>query len=170
MHGSVDPNGGGGDAAASSNTGRARATAPSSPCAPSAVGNGDAPVPVGVNLDGLLPGTTYHFRFGATNVGRHRLRRGPDAADPRRHLRHERRALPADRHRSKPEPTKCRKGQVRKKGRCVKKQRHHRKKQARSRRTGERRMTRRGSGAALPAWAATARRAARGAGRRAPPS
>ena len=68
VHGTVDPN-----AAAVSRCVVEYGTGPGygaeQPCAPSAVGNGDAPISVGVDLDGLRPGTTYHFRFAATNSG-----------------------------------------------------------------------------------------------------
>ena len=88
VHGSVDPNG----AAVTGcvvEYGTGTGYGAEQPCAPSAVGNGDAPVPVGVDLSDLRPGTTYHFRFTATNLGGAGLRGGPDAAHPRRHLRHQ---------------------------------------------------------------------------------
>jgi hypothetical protein len=139
VHGTVDPN-----AAAVSSCvveyGTGSGYGAELPCAPTSVGNGDAPVPVGVDLDGLLPGTTYHFRFSATNLGG--TAHGPDrtlrtlddtcdtndALCPPRHLVQE------------PEPTQCKKGQVRKKGRCVRKQRNHRKRKRHAKASrGERR-------------------------------
>ncbi len=103
------------------------------PCAPSAVGSGDVPVPVGVNLTGLAPGTTYHYRLSATSIGGtaygadQTLRTLDDSCDTNAAL-----CPPPDRIRKEvTQPTKpCRKGFVRKKGNCVKKKRkparHHR--------------------------------------------
>ena len=95
------------------------------PCAPSSVGNGDAPVAVGVDLRGLRPGTTYHFRFTATNLGGsaygadQTLRTLDDTCDTNDAL------CPVRVIPSESSTKKCRKGQVRKKGRCVKRK-HHR--------------------------------------------
>jgi len=38
------------------------------PADPAPIGDGDAPVPVSVKLDGLQPGFEYHFRVAATNA------------------------------------------------------------------------------------------------------
>lgn len=67
VHGSVDPNGAGSDCTVEYGAGESYGS--SAPCVPGAVGAGDSPVPVGVNLTGLVPSTTYHFRFSSTNGG-----------------------------------------------------------------------------------------------------
>jgi hypothetical protein len=124
VHGSVDPN----LAAVSScvvEYGTGTGYGAQQPCAPSAVGNGDAPVQVGADLTGLRPGTTYHFRFSATGSGGtangadQTLRTLDDTCDTNQAL------CPALATPAEPEVRKCRKGQVRRKGRCVKR-RHHR--------------------------------------------
>ena len=123
VHGSVDPNG----AAVTRcvveyGTGTGYGT--EQPCAPSSVGNGDAPVAVGVDLGDLRPGTTYHFRFSATNLGGsaygadQTLRTLDDTCDTNEAL------CPVPVTTSEPSAKKCGKGQVRKKGRCVKRKRH----------------------------------------------
>ncbi len=127
VHGTVDPN-----AAAVSRCVVEYGTGPGygaeQPCAPSAVGNGDAPISVGVDLDGLRPGTTYHFRFAATNSGGtaygpdRTLRTLDDSCDTNDAL------CPPMLRVEEREATRCKKGQIKKKGRCVKKQRNHKKK------------------------------------------
>jgi hypothetical protein len=103
------------------------------PCAPSAVGNGDAPVPVGVDLNGLRPDTTYHFRFSATNSGGaaygadQTLRTLDDTCDTNEALCPV--AIPVE-----PRVTKCARGKVRRNGRCVKRKRSRG--HARNRRNG----------------------------------
>ncbi len=124
VHGSVDPNG-----AAVTRCVVEYGTGPGygaeQPCAPTSVGNGDAPVAVGVDLRGLRPGTTYHFRFTATNSGGsaygadQTLRTLDDTCDTNDAL------CPVRVIPSESSTKKCRKGQVRKKGRCVKRK-HHR--------------------------------------------
>jgi hypothetical protein len=133
VHGSVDPN-----AAAVSRCVVEYGTGPGygaeQPCAPSAVGNGDAPVPVGVDLNGLRPGTTYHFRFSATSSGGtaygadQTLRTFDDSCDTNDAL------CPVISIPAEPRVTKCAKGRVRRNGRCVKRKRHRG--HARSRRNG----------------------------------
>jgi hypothetical protein len=97
-----------------------------SPCAPSAVGGGDAFVPIGVNLTGLLPGTTYHYRLVATGAGGTAhgddatFRTLDDTCDSNA-------ALCAPLPKASPVPVFCGKGRVLKRGRCVKRKRHHRK-------------------------------------------
>jgi uncharacterized repeat protein (TIGR02543 family) len=68
VHGSVDPNG------AEVNRcvveyGTTTAYGAQAPCAPSGIGQGTSPVPIGANLTELAPGKTYHFRISASNVG-----------------------------------------------------------------------------------------------------
>lgn len=105
------------------------------PCAPSAVGAGTAPVPIGANLTGLLPGTTYHFRLSVTSSGGISLgadrtfRTLDDTCDSNQALC----PLLTPIHRA--ETKSCRKGFVLKRGRCVKK-RHHRKARRHHRRGG----------------------------------
>jgi hypothetical protein len=123
VHGTVDPN-----AASVSRCVVEYGTGPdygaAQPCAPSVVGNGDAPVPVGVDLDGLLPGTTYHFRFSATNSGGtaygadRTLRTLEDTCDTNEAL------CPALAIPTESGVRKCAKGKVRRNGRCVKRNRH----------------------------------------------
>jgi hypothetical protein len=124
VHGSVDPN----EAAVSRcvvEYGTGPGYGAEQPCAPSSVGNGDAPVAVGVNLHDLRPGTAYHFRFTATNSGGsaygsdQTLRTLDDTCDTNEAL------CPVVAIPVEPRATKCGKGQVRRKGRCVKR-RHHR--------------------------------------------
>lgn len=103
-----------------------------SPCAPSAVGGGTAPVPIGVNLAGLLPGTTYHYRLSATSSGGTSLgadqtfRTLDDTCDSNEAL------CPPVTPIHRAETKSCRKGFVLKRGSCVKKKhrrkarRHHR--------------------------------------------
>ena len=105
------------------------------PCAPSAVGNGESFVPIGANLTGLQPGTTYHYRLTATNVGGtangadRTVRTLDDSCDTNELL--------CPRPVLTPPPPKCRKGLVLKKGRCVK--RGKRNKKSRRRGKGARR-------------------------------
>jgi hypothetical protein len=102
------------------------------PCAPSAVGNGESFVPVGVNLSGLQPGTTYHYRVSATSIGGtaygfdQSFRTLDDTCDSNAALC----ATPVIRN----ERPTCRKGFTFKKGRCVRKRRRH--KEARRRHGG----------------------------------
>ncbi len=110
-------------------------------CAPSTVGGGDAAVPIGANLSGLLPGTTYHFRVSATNSGGtavgadQTFRTLDDSCDSNAAL-----CPPAPR--PEPETSKilkhCKKGFALKRGRCVKKKSHGRKSGARSHRGSRR--------------------------------
>jgi hypothetical protein len=106
-----------------------------SPCAPSAVGAGTAPVPIGANLIGLQPGTTYHFRLSATSSGGISLgadqtfRTLDDTCDSNQAL------CPPVTLIHRAETKSCRKGFVLKRGRCVKK-RHHRKARRHHRRGG----------------------------------
>ena len=68
VHGSVNPNG-----AAITHCvveyGTGASYGAQSPCAPSALGDGEAFMPIGVNLSDLRPGTVYHYRVSASNVG-----------------------------------------------------------------------------------------------------
>jgi hypothetical protein len=123
VHGSVDPN----QAAVSScivEYGTGPAYGADAPCAPSSVGNGDTPILVGVDLDGLRPGTTYHFRFSATNSGGtaygtdQTLQTLEDTCDTNEAL------CPVVSVPRESRVTKCAKGRVRKNGRCVKRKRH----------------------------------------------
>jgi uncharacterized repeat protein (TIGR02543 family) len=133
VHGSVNPNG----ARVTScviEYGTSASYGAASACAPSAIGAGEAPVPIGVNLDGLLPGTVYHYRLSAMNVGGtafgddQTFRTLDDTCDTNEALC----PVPA----GEPRPKRCRKGRVLRKGRCVKRRHHHRRK---ARRHGHRR-------------------------------
>jgi len=106
------------------------------PCAPSAVGSGDSPVPVGVDLSGLTPGSIYHFRFSAGSVGGRSdgldqtFRTLDDTCDSNQALCPPRKPI------SRPAPKKCKKGFALKRGKCVKKKK--RKKKARHKRGSDR--------------------------------
>jgi Divergent InlB B-repeat domain len=130
VHGSVNPNG-------ASVTkcvieyGTSTAYGAQSPCAPSGVGSGEAPVPIGVNLADLLPGIVYHYRLSATTVGGtangsdQTFRTLDDTCDTNEAL------CPAIRPFEEARPKRCKKGRVLRKGRCVKRKRHrHRKRGA----------------------------------------
>lgn len=94
------------------------------PCAPSAVGNGDALVPIGANLTELLPGTVYHYRLSATQIGGtafgqdQTFRTLDDTCDTNEAL------CPAIAVFEEARPKRCKKGRVLRKGRCVRKKRH----------------------------------------------
>jgi Divergent InlB B-repeat domain/NHL repeat len=123
VHGSVNPNG-------ASVTkcvieyGTSTAYGAQSPCAPSGVGSGEAPVPIGANLADLLPGTVYHYRLSATTVGGtangsdQTFRTLDDTCDTNEAL------CPAIRPFVEARPKRCRKGRVLRKGRCVKRKSH----------------------------------------------
>jgi hypothetical protein len=103
-----------------------------SPCAPSAIGEGEAFVPIGVNLDGLQPGTVYHYRLSATGMGGtahgqdQTFRTLDDTCDTNEAL------CPPLQPVEEPKPRKCGKGRVLRRGHCVKRRRHrHRRKRAR---------------------------------------
>ena len=85
VHGSVDPNG-----AAVTGCVVEYGTGPGygaeQPCAPSSVGNGDAPVAVGVDLARPAAGHDLPLPLHRDEPGGVGLRGGPDAAHPRRHL------------------------------------------------------------------------------------
>ena len=109
-----------------------------SPCAPSAVGNGDAPVPIGVNLTDLQAGQIYHFRLSASSIGGtvygadQTFRTLDDTCDTKKAL------CPAEvAPLAETQPRTCKSGFVLRKGRCVKKKGRHKK--ARIRRRGSRR-------------------------------
>ena len=91
-------------------------------------------MPVGVDLDGLRPGTTYHFRFSATSSGGtaygadQTLRTLEDTCDTNEAL------CPVVAIPAEARTTKCAKGKVRRNGRCVKRKRHRA--HARNRRNG----------------------------------
>jgi hypothetical protein len=109
------------------------------PCAPSAVGSGNATVPIGVNLVGLAPGTTYHYRLRATSLGGTSLGADQtfttlaDTCDSNQALCPPRKTAPRSE-----EPRSCKKGFVLKRGNCVKKKKHHRRKARRHHRRGGR--------------------------------
>jgi hypothetical protein len=109
-----------------------------SPCAPSAVGAGNAPVPVGVNLTGLAAGTVYHYRLTATSIGGpssgadQTFRTLDDTCDSNAAL------CPVAVLTHPVEPRTCRKGFVLKRGNCVKKKKAHRRKGRRHHRGGGR--------------------------------
>jgi uncharacterized repeat protein (TIGR02543 family) len=95
------------------------------PCAPSAIGNGEAAVPIGANLTDLQPGTTYHYRVSAVSIGGvahgadQAFRTLDDTCDSNAALC----VAPVVRS----EPPTCRKGFTLRNGRCVtKKHRKHR--------------------------------------------
>jgi hypothetical protein len=106
-----------------------------SPCAPSALGGGEAFVPIGVNLTDLAPGTVYHYRVSASNIGGtaygqdQTFRTLDDTCDTNEAL------CPPRPRVEEPKPRRCGKGRVLRKGRCVKRKRHHHRK---SRRHGSR--------------------------------
>jgi hypothetical protein len=131
VHGSVDPNGAEVTRCVVE-YGTSASYEAAAPCAPSAVGNGASFIPIGVNLTGLLPGTTYHYRLSATSVGGtgygddQTLRTFDDTCDTREAL------CPAIAVVKKTRT--CGKGLVLKQGRCVKKRRHH--KRSHKRHTG----------------------------------
>jgi hypothetical protein len=106
------------------------------PCSPSAVGSGDSPVPVGADLSGLAPGTTYHFRFSAIGIGGRSdgsdqiFRTLDDTCDSNDALCPPRRSI------ARGATPKCKKGFVLKRGKCVKKK--HRRKARRHHRKGNR--------------------------------
>jgi hypothetical protein len=106
------------------------------PCSPSAVGSGDSPVPVGVHLSGLAPGTTYHFRFSATGVGGRSdgldqtFRTLDDSCDSNQAL------CPPLKPTTRTTPKKCKRGFALKRGKCVKRKKKARRKRGSSRRAG----------------------------------
>jgi hypothetical protein len=128
VHGSVDPNGAASDCTVEYGAGESYEH--SAPCVPGAVGTGDSPVPVGVNLTGLIPSTTYHFRFSSTNGGGvahgadQTFRTLDDSCDSNGALCPARVLTPEGHKR-------CKKPRVLSKGRCLRKnhrhaRRHHR--------------------------------------------
>ena len=130
VHGSVDPNG-----AAITHCvveyGTGASYGAQSPCAPSALGDGEAFMPIGVNLSDLRPGTVYHYRVSASNVGGtaygqdQTFRTLDDSCDTNEAL------CPPAKPVEEPKSRRCGKGRVLRKGHCVKKRRHHRSKRAR---------------------------------------
>ena len=137
-HGSVNPNG-----ATVTRCVVEYGTSPSYgsqiPCAPSGLGNGDAFVPIGANLTDLLPGTVYHYRLSATQIGGtafgqdQTFRTLDDTCDTNEALCPAVIAFEESRRR------KCGKGRVLKKGRCVRKKKRHRGRAGHGRRRGARR-------------------------------
>jgi hypothetical protein len=138
VHGSVDPNGAAVTRCAIE-FGVTQSYGSERPCAPSGVGNGEAFVPVGANLTGLEPGTVYHYRLVAANVGGtgfgadQTFRTLDDTCDSNQAL------CPPIVSIADPQPSRCRKGQVRKKGRCVKKRKARKKSRRHPVRRGDRR-------------------------------
>jgi hypothetical protein len=143
VHGSVNPNG-----AAITHCvveyGTAISYGAQSPCAPSALGGGETFVPIGVNLTDLAPGTVYHYRVSASNLGGtahgqdqtfHTL---DDSCDTNEAL------CPPPPPSWEPKRRKCGKGRVRRTGHCVKRRRHHRGKRGRKHRQNHRHATRGG--------------------------
>jgi hypothetical protein len=134
VHGSINPNG-----AAITHCvveyGTGASYGAQSPCAPSALGGGEAFVPIGVNLTDLAPGTVYHYRVSASNIGGtaygqdQTFRTLDDTCDTNEAL------CPPRPRVEEPKPRRCGKGRVLRKGRCVKRKRHHNRK---SRRHGSR--------------------------------
>jgi hypothetical protein len=130
VHGSVNPNG----ARVTScviEYGTTTAYGAESPCAPSAIGDGEAFVPVGVNLIDLLPGTVYHYRLSASNLGGgahgqdQTFRTLDDTCDTNEAL------CPPAKPLEEPRLKHCGKGRVLRKGHCVKKRRHRQRKRSR---------------------------------------
>lgn len=86
-----------------------------------AIGSGGSPVNAAIDVSGLFSTTTYHFRAVATNeVG---TEVGPDQSFT---------TTPPPPEAAPPAPTRCKRGFVRRRGKCVKKKhssrhRHHRK-------------------------------------------
>jgi hypothetical protein len=80
------------------------------------IGSDASPRSVSTAVTGLQPGTTYHYRVAATNL----LGTTYDANGTFS-------TLPAPREEVKPPPKKCKKGFVKRRGRCVKRNRGKRK-------------------------------------------
>lgn len=124
VHGSVDPNG----AKVTQcviEYGTTASYGSQEPCAPSAVGQGTSAVPIGANLTGLAPGTTYHYRVSATNVGGtangadQTFQTLIDTCDSNASL------CPSPRSGKSTGPA-CRAGFVPRHGRCIRRKRRHR--------------------------------------------
>jgi sugar lactone lactonase YvrE len=107
------------------------------PCSPSGV-RGRSPVNVGATLRGLSPSTTYHFRVVATNRGGTEFGTSetfttlPDTCDSNEALCPPRLVAPP----AEPRKVGCRKGFVKKKGRCVKKKKRSNRRSKRHRKAG----------------------------------
>ena len=82
-------------------------------------------MPIGVNLSDLRPGTVYHYRVSASNVGGtaygqdQTFRTLDDTCDTDEAL------CPPAKPVEEPKSRRCGKGRVLRKGHCVKKRRHH---------------------------------------------
>jgi hypothetical protein len=137
MHGSIDPNGA--DSRCLVEYGTSGSYGQVAPCVPAAVGAGASPVPAGVNLTGLAPSTTYHFRFSGTNVGGtsygadQTFRTLDDSCDTNEAL------CPAPVMPREKAQSRCKKPRVLRKGRCVRKHRYrHRRRASAAKRAGQR--------------------------------
>jgi hypothetical protein len=115
-----------------------------SPCVPNALGDGENFMPIGVNLTDLQPGTVYHYRVSAANVGGtahgqdQTLRTLDDSCDTNEAL------CPPPPKAEERRRRKCGKGRVLRKGRCVKKRRHRRARKGHRHHRGDRHATRGG--------------------------